>query len=107
MFYVVFITKIALTSLIVLMGYSIIFLVGIFVTDKLQLYYRNWQVKKRDKRWQKEYQELMQQQRRWELEWILRKEKIEKQRKEEERYPLFNWLEMCDRKQKGLKNGDS
>jgi len=67
MLYIVFITEIVLTALIVTMCYLIIALVVIFVANKSQLYYKNWRIKKRDKKWQKEHEEFVQRQRRWEL----------------------------------------
>ena len=57
----------------------------IFVKEQ----YENCRRKKRDRKWQKDYEELLQQKRRTNLEWKLRREEMEKQRKEKERYPLF------------------
>ena len=89
MIYIVLITKALLETSILVSIYLIIVLVGIFVVGKLQLYYKNRQIKKRDKKWQKEHEEFMQRQRRWESMWKLHKDEMKKQQKEKEKYPLF------------------
>ena len=58
-----------------------------FVSEKCQLYYRNWQTKKKHKEWEKWYEGLLQEKYRRELH-----------RKEREKYPLFYWRELVKEK---------
>jgi len=89
MIYIVYITWMILQILVTALACLFVMLIFNFVSTKLQLYYKNWRIKKRDEKWQKECEEFIQRQRRWELKWKLYKEEIEKQRKEKEKYPLF------------------
>ena len=62
-------------------------LIGVFVADRLQSYYRNWQVKKQHKEWERQYEKFLQQVRRRELH-----------KREREKYPLFYWRELIEEK---------
>lgn len=86
MIYVVFITWMALQTLVIVMACIVVTCVYLFVEGKLQRYYNLWKTKKYIRRKEKSYEEFLQR--------ICKKEL---HKKEIKKYPLFYWRETCRR----------
>ena len=82
MLYAILIIKVILELLIIILIYGTIALMGIFVTDKSQIYYSNWKSKRLIRQIEKDYTEFVQKQNKRRLQ-------RELLRKEKEKYPLF------------------
>ena len=68
-------------------GFAIV--IVLFSRPRISRYYQERKWKRVYEKREKEHEEFLQLQRKWELEWKLRKE-------ERKRYPLFYWRESTD-----------
>ena len=93
MIHLVWVTYIALQLLVVLLGGVAIMLIVFFISDKLERYLDNWKTKRRDKQWEKKYEEMLRRHRKEDLERQCENRLRELHRIEKRKYPLFYWRE--------------
>lgn len=74
-----------LEALIIVLIWSVGFAIFLFSHPRVCKYYEEQKMKKYWQKWEKDYEEMLQQQRRKELH-----------RKEMEKYPLFFWKELTN-----------